>query len=98
MFGIRRHSNPALCPVKAIELYVAISSLLGANLFRGFLFRPTSTQGKILNRHLTSSAMQARLRFHLQDAHIYENETLHSFRAGAAITVALSGSQLADIM
>jgi hypothetical protein len=30
--------------------------------------------------------------------YLYEGETLHSFRAGAAITLALSGAQLAEIM
>ena len=35
---------------------------------------------------------------HLQHAGTFEGETLHSFRAGEAVTLALSRSQLADIM
>ena len=35
LFGIRRHQNPALCPVKAIETYMAISAELGLDLSHG---------------------------------------------------------------
>ena len=43
-FGIRRHQNPELCPVKAIETYVAICSELQIILTEGYLFRPTNPQ------------------------------------------------------
>ena len=46
---------------------------------------------------LTPSA-EARLKYYLKDAKIDEGETLHGFRSGSAITLALSGSQLADVM
>ena len=97
-FGIRRHQNPELCPVKAIETYVAICSELQIILTEGYLFRPTNPQGHILKKPFTSSAADARLKIYLKQAHIDEGETLHSFRCGSAITLALSGSQLADIM
>ena len=98
VFGIRRHSNPQLCPVKAIETYVAVASELRITLSDGYLFRPTNHQGHILNKPLTSSSAEARLKYYLKDAKIDEGETLHSFRSGSAITLALSGSQLADVM
>ena len=46
---------------------------------------------------LTPSA-EARLKYYLKDAKIDEGETLHGFRSGSTITLALSGSQLADVM
>ena len=98
LFGIRRHSDSSLCPVKAIELYIGISSALSLDLLSGFLFRPLNSLGKIQNKQLASSTLQSRLRSYLQEADIYNGATLHSFRAGLAITLALSGSQLADIM
>ena len=98
LFGIRRHQNPALCPVKAIETYMAISAELGLDLSHGFLFRPTTPRGTIVNKQVSSSAMQARLQLYLKEASLYEGETLHSFRAGAAITLALSGAQSSEIM
>ena len=36
VFGIRRHSNPQLCPVKAIETYVAVASELRITLSNGY--------------------------------------------------------------
>ena len=39
VFGIRRHSNPQLYPVKAIETYVAVASELRITLSNGYLFR-----------------------------------------------------------
>lgn len=98
MFGIRRHPNPSLCPVKAIETYIAVSAELGMTLRNGFLFRPTNAQGHVVNKPFTSSSAEARLRLYLKEAGLDEGETLHSFRSGSAITLALSGSQLADIM
>ena len=98
LFGIRRHRNPSLCPVTAIETYMAVCAELGLDFSHGFLFRPTTPRGGIQNKQLSSSTMQARLHLHLKEASLDAGETLHSFRAGAAITLALSGAQLSDIM
>ena len=98
MFGIRRHPNPSLCPVKAIETYVAVTTELGMTLRNGFLFRPTNSQGNVVNKQFSSSSAEARLRLYLKEAGLDEGETLHSFLSGSAITLALSGAQLADVM
>lgn len=42
VFGIRRHPNPQLCSVKAIETYVAVASELRISVTNGYLFRPTN--------------------------------------------------------
>jgi integrase len=69
------------------------------DLTNGFLFRPTTPQGhNIINSQLPSSAMQSRLRVYLTQAGIDSGETLHSFRSGAAISLARLGGQLADVM
>ena len=98
VFGIRRHLNPELCPVKAIETYVAVASELRISVTNGYLFRPTNPHGHIVNKPLASSTADERLKLYLKEAQIYEGETLHSFRSGSAITLALSGSKLADSM
>ncbi len=98
LFGIRRHRNNFLCPVKAIETYMAVCAELGLDLSHGFLFRPTTPRGGIQNRQFSSSTMQARLHLYLKEASQDAGETLHSFRAGVAITLALFGAQLSDIM
>ena len=84
-------SSPQLCPVRAIETYVAVASELRVTLSNGYLFRPTNHQGHIVNKPLTSSSAEARLKYYLKDAKIDEGETLHGFRSGSAITLALSG-------
>ena len=82
MFGIRRHPNPSLCPVKAIETYIAVSAELGMTLRNGYLFRPTNAQGHVVNKQFTSSSAKARLRLYLKETGLDEGETLHSFRSG----------------
>ena len=40
----------------------------------------------------------SRLKKYLQDAHIHNGETLHSFRLGCALTLIFAGSPLADVV
>ena len=98
IFGIRRHPNPAICTVAAIELYVAICAELAIDVSKGYLFRPTTPQGDIVDKPLSSSTAHQRLKVYLKETCLEEGETLHSFRSGCAITLALSAAQLADVM
>jgi integrase len=98
VFGIRRNPNITLCPVAAIERYIAIASTLQINLKTGYLFRPTTPQNGVQNCPLTSSTAEARLKLYLKEMGADDGETLHGFRAGCAVTLALSGVQLSEIM
>ena len=98
LFGMRRHPNPTLCPIGAIETYVAIARELGISLSCGYLFRSTNHQGHIVDTPLLSSTAESRSRKYLNDGQIDSRETLHSFRSGCALTLAFSGSPLADVM
>ena len=98
VFGIRRHPNPTLCPIKGLESYVATCRELSIDLSLGYLFRPTNPKGNILDKPFTGSAAEARLKLHLQAAHLFAGETLHSFRSGCALTLMFSGSTLADVL
>ena len=62
------------------------------------LFRATNHQGHIVNKPLLSPAVDPRLRKYTRDANIDSGETLHSSRSGCALTLAFSGSPLADVM
>ena len=77
---------------------VAICEKFVIDLSKGYLFRPTTPQGDIVHTLLSSSTAQQRLRVSLKETFLDEGETLHSFRSGCAITFALSGAQLADVM
>jgi len=98
LFGIRRHPNPLVCPVRAIETYMAVAHSIGIDLRQGHLFRPTTPRGTILDKPLLYSTAESRLKFYLDLGKIDEGETLHSFRSGCALTLAFSGSSLADVM
>ncbi len=98
MFSIQRNPQPTICPVQGIEQYMAIAEQLQVNLRNGYLFHPTNPQGAIVNAPFTSSAAEAQLKIYLKDMGSDDGETLHGFRAGCAITLALSGIELSDVM
>jgi len=98
IFDIRRHPNPAICPVTAIETYGTICDELVIDLSECYLFRPTTPQGDVVNKPLSSSTAQQRLKMYVKEAHLDEGETLHSLRFGCTIALAFSGAQLADVM
>lgn len=98
LFGIRRCPNSKVCAVTSIENFISQSRRLQVDLTHGFLFRSTSRSGEVLNAPVSSEAMGNRLKTYLNELGINEGETAHSFRSGAAITLALTGSKLADVM
>jgi hypothetical protein len=71
---------------------------LGIDLTRGYLFRQTTPDLGIRDSPFSSSAAEARLKVYLQEMNVDEGETLHGFRSGCAITLALSGAELSEIM
>ena len=58
----------------------------------GYLFRPVSESGRVLDEPLTYGAMYERLKTYLVTLGLFEGETPHSFRAGCALTLSLSSS------
>ena len=98
VFGIKRNPQAKICPVQGIEHYMAVAQQLRIDLTRGYLFRPTTPQGGILDAPFTSTAAEARLKGYLKEMGSDDGETLHGFRAGCAITLALSGAELSEIM
>ena len=55
-------------------------------------------KGGVVNSPLSSSTAEARLKLYLQEMGADDGETLHGFRAGCAVTLALSGAELSEIM
>ena len=64
----------------------------------GYLFRPTTPNGGVQDCPFTSSTAEARLKLYLCEMKVDEGETLHGFRSDSAITFALSGADLSEIM
>lgn len=94
VFGIKRNPQTKIYPVQRIERYMAVAQHLGIDLTRGYLFRPTTPQGGILDAPFSSNAAEARLKGYLKEMASDDGETPHGFRAGCAITLAQSGAEL----
>ena len=62
VFGIKRNPQTKICPVQGIEHYMAVAHQLRIGLTRGYLFRPTTPQGDILDEAFSSTAVEARLK------------------------------------
>ena len=91
VFGVRRNVQTIICPIRGIECYMDIVRQLGIDLTRGYLFRPVTPSRGIQDSPLSSSAAEARLKGYLHEMQADDGETLHGFRSGCAITLALSG-------
>eukprot|EP00112_Aurelia_sp_Birch-Aquarium-sp1_P023300 Seg6886.1 transcript_id=Seg6886.1/GoldUCD/mRNA.D3Y31 product="hypothetical protein" protein_id=Seg6886.1/GoldUCD/D3Y31 len=84
--------DSSFCPVTNIRYYVALSKKMSICLSPGYLFCVTDQHGNIKEDPFTGSAVANRLRKHLRDLNIDDGETMHSFRGGCSITLALLGT------
>lgn len=87
--------------VTAIEVYVSVCDLLKVPVRRGYLFRPLNVSGEIVAVPLDSSAAQSRICYYvraLPQVFGTRNITLHGLRSGAAISLALAGTHMSDIL
>jgi integrase len=78
--SLRRHKDLAACPVRAIDVYVGFAKGVGTDLTKGYLFRPTTNDGAVIDRPFSSSAANSRLKQYLRGAGIEESATPHGFR------------------
>ena len=92
VFGIRRKPQTAICPIRGIELYMDVARKMGINFTTSFLFRPMTTNNGVRDTPLSSATGEARLKLYLKEMKADEGETLHGFRSGCAITLALTGA------
>ena len=96
VFAVARHPNQFLCPVKALDDYMTTCQAIRISVPAGPLFRATCGQSVLIDAFSTDAA-EARLKTYLTAAGL-TNKTLYSFRCGGAITMALTGSTLDDIV
>ena len=81
-----------------VQLIVMPMIISHITLSDGYLFRATNQQGHMVDKPLLSSTGESCFKKYIRDAQIDSGESLHNFRSGCAITLALSGSPLADVM
>ena len=99
-FILKRCNDLDVCPVKGLLDYVKFCKTCSVDLSNGYLFRIISEGGKVLDKSVSYSVIYERLRYYLSTLGIYEGETPHSFRAGCAITMALTdcADDVLDVM
>lgn len=71
---------------------------IGIDLTKGYLFRPTTPNNCVQDSPFSSSAAAARLKVYVKEMKDDIGETLHGFRSGCAITLALTGVDLSEVM
>ena len=100
VFGVMANPGDAdLCPVRCLDEYVRGARSMGI-LVHGpsqFLFRPWR-HGSAPNIPLEPRQLNADFRLMLVRCGIFEGDTLHGVRTGAAIELALKGDSLRSIM
>lgn len=102
VFGVLRKADVVLCPVAALEGYVAGARAMGIDLsgHGKFLFPPWRglAGGGVDNVPLSSAQLTADLQFWLRRCGVFDGETAHGLRTGSSIELSLSGRGLADVM
>lgn len=101
VFAFKRGSNKCVCPVWGLEAYLRICDRLGVELAPGYVFPAISKAGTVSGTPLDSVAAQARLNLYVQETQSKlsgSRFTLHGFRSGAAVSMALAHVDLHDIM
>lgn len=100
-FAVKARPGDMTCPVFRLRLYVRMSArflkwdwTLGGH----FVFSQFDSYGARLLAGVTQGAMGARFSKHLQAHSLGDKEALHGLRAGGALSLALQGQSLADIM
>ena len=98
VFGVRRNAQVEICPIQGIERHMEVTRGIRVDLTCGYLFRPITPDLGIKDAPFTSSAAESRLKGYLKEMNADNGETLHGFRSGCVITLALTGADLAEIM
>ena len=96
VFAVARHPNSAICPVQALDDYTPTCPSIKISLNSGPLFHATRGSA-VLPDVFSTDAAEAWLKSYLEAARL-SNKILHSFCRGGAITMALTGSALDDIV
>ena len=96
IFAVARHPNSFICPVQALDDYSSICTAISISVHTGPLFQATPGSS-VLTEPFSTDVAEARLKCYLEAARL-TNKTLYSFHYGGAITMALTGSSLNDIV
>ena len=91
LFAVRRNKNPAVCPIKVIDLYAAFAKGIGVDL-------TTSPGGEAVDKASSYYAADSPFQAYLDESPLTPAGTLHDFRSGCAIALALTVADMQSIM
>lgn len=106
-FGKNRSDNVSVvpvcgesrfCAVSALDQYIAGALRLGIHIDSGYVFRRTTSDGRVLGERVSQPAINRRLKSYLSAIGIFQGETTHSIRGGCAILLKLSHSSDPEAM
>ena len=95
---IRWNPQVLICSLKGTELYMDVARQIGINHTISYLFCPTNTDNGMREEPLSTTTAEARLKLCLSEMKANEGKTMHGFRSGCAITLALTGTDLSEII
>lgn len=97
-FSLPRCEEDMICPVRGLHRFVSESLDMGVSLGAGYLFRPVTKSGMVLDRSVSYDIMYRRFKYYLHALGMDEGETLHGFRAGCAFSLVDSGVEAQGVM
>ena len=77
------------CAVTALDEYISQVPNLGVYIDSGYVFRTTTSDGRVLDMKLSQPAVNRRLQSYLSALGVFQGETTHSIRGGCAILLKL---------
>ncbi len=89
---IMRNADDVICPVRAVESYMTGVRHMGIQLDTGYVFRQVTNEGYVLETPVAYQEMYDHLKTYLNKLRLWEGETPHGIRGGAAITLLLTGA------
>lgn len=92
MFVVKRCDDKVICPVVGLQDFVSGCKDLVVDLSCGYLFRVVTEDARVLDQPVSYSVVYDRVCVYLRKLGVDEGETPHSFRAGCAVALAMSGS------
>ena len=106
VFGLApgESGDPWFCPVHLMEDYVQFGYSIGVDMSVGFLYTKIDENRERSPDKLTTGYVNARFRFYLEKVGMDNNNqgdlklSIHSLRAGSAITKILQGQSLKKVM
>ena len=92
-----------ICPIRAVEQYIAVGTAPGWNMTQGYLFPRISRQpntGAPIRGKMPKSALDVTkvLKVHARNAGERTAFIMHSFRSGGVLTRPLEGEALPTVM